>query len=185
MGLNLNPKTKELQAIYAQKIKSSIPQKHNSQYGSRKLNDIVSQSSQNPMLFEEDNLKRISGDDQQIFGNDLTCNGNVEVCLFETGKSSRNLIELKKEEYGIDIPENELEKNYFRIKNIQHANSNSNANANTNAHINAHTNDNTNDNINGNANDNGNAHTNAHTNAHIIANATNENTNDNAGYLRV
>ena len=184
IGLNLNPKAKELQGIYLQKIKPNIPQKLNSQYGSRKLNDIVSQSSQNPMLFDEDNLKRISCDDQPIFGNDPTCNGNMEISLFENGKSRKNLIELKKDEYGVDIPENELEKNYFRIKNIHHANSNTNI-----AYINAHANDNANDNngnVNANTNDNINAHpndkgnVNAYTNNNADANGnSNVNTNDN------
>ena len=121
IGLSSNPKAKELQTIYVQKMKSYMnSQKTGSLYGSRKLNDIVSQSSHNPTMFEEDNLKRISGDDQQIFGDDA--NYSIDINQFEGVKSRSNLIELKREESGIDIAETELEKNYFRIKNIQHAN---------------------------------------------------------------
>ena len=122
LGVNLiNPisKAKELQNIYAQKLKSNAnPPKSNSQYGSRKPNDVLPQLSQNTVECGEDNQKRVSGDYQQLFGDDP--NFNMEVNPYESAKIRSSLIELKRESTGLDIAERELEKNYFRIKNIQH-----------------------------------------------------------------
>ena len=122
LGVNPNPisKAKELQNIYAQKMKSNAnnPPKSNSQYGSRKASEVLPQLSQNAIEFREDNVKRGSSEYHQLFGEDP--NFNMEVNPYETAKIRSSLIELKRERPGLNIAESDLEKNYFRIKNIQH-----------------------------------------------------------------
>ena len=117
---NTTPKAKESQNIYAQKLKSNAnPTKSNLQYGSRKPSDVVlPQLSQNIVECKESNQKRVSCDYQQLFGDDP--NFNMEINPYESAKIRSSLIELKRESTGLDITEKELERNYFRIKNIQH-----------------------------------------------------------------